>query len=73
MAEEALLQVGCRSLLHPGYDVRIGVEGHTDCAMTEALLDDLWVDALLEKERSMAVPEVVKPDAWHAGSFRDAR
>ena len=31
------------------------------------------MDSLLKEERGMAVPEVVKPDARHVGSFRDTR
>ena len=33
--------------------------------MTEALLDDLRVDAGLESKGGVGVAEVVKPDAWH--------
>jgi hypothetical protein len=38
----------------------------------EAFLYYLGVDTLLEEQRGVAVSEIVKPDAWHASTLRDA-
>jgi hypothetical protein len=41
--------------------------------VTEALLNDLGVDALLKEQRRVTVPKVVEPDARNAGASRNER
>src|SRR6266487_3486449 len=45
-------------------DVRVGVQRDSDGRMTEALLDDLRVNALAQHERRVRVAEVVQPQLY---------
>jgi hypothetical protein len=37
--------------------------------MTEALLNYFWIDTLLQKERGVAVPQIVKPNSRDSGAL----
>jgi len=41
--------------------VAVGVQGYRYRAVTQPLGDDLWMYPLLEQQRGVRVPQVVKP------------
>lgn len=48
--------------LHAGGDVLVDGHGEGGAAVTEALADDLHVNAGLEQDRGVGVAEVLEPD-----------
>lgn len=44
----------------------VRIQRNADARMTKALTNRLWMNALLQHERGVCVPEVVKPDVHHA-------
>ena len=51
-------------------DVAVGVQCEARRAMPEALRDYLDMLVGRQKERSVAVPQVVKPDLWQLGLLK---
>lgn len=60
--EQPCLQIGCGTFLHPRHHVTVSIKGHTDRRVPEPLLHHLRVDALLEKQSGVAVPQIMKSD-----------
>jgi len=55
--------------VHAFGDVGVDVEGDRRAGMSEAFLDHLDVDAVLQRERGPGVPEVVQADAGQAAGL----
>ena len=45
-----------------------GVQGNLDTGMTQPLLNDLRMNALLQQQRGMCVPGIMQANRLHAGS-----
>jgi len=49
----------------------VGIEGDVDAAMSQALLDDLGVDALREHQAGGGMAEIVKANLRQAGRIEN--
>ena len=64
------VQFGRRLASHFGQDMAVGVQGEGDLRMSEALLDDLRMDALGQQQSRRRMPQVVEPDRRKPGPLQ---
>jgi len=51
--------------LHTRDDMCVLLESESGAFVTKAFTDDLWLDACLQRDGGVGVPQIVEPNSWH--------